>query len=116
MITEHDLQEAIAECQGQRNPNANTCIKLAAYLTIQRELFGDTELSENQFAEDDKMVLPTYSYAPAPISYSADTPFGRLIEGKDIEEVMPLLDELIETIQLINPRLYEGFLRKMREI
>ena len=34
MITEKDLLEAIAECQGERNPNANTCIKLAAYYTI----------------------------------------------------------------------------------
>ena len=34
MITEQDLLEAIAECQGQRNPNANTCIKLAAYYII----------------------------------------------------------------------------------
>ena len=34
MIKEEDLQEAIAECQGVRNPNANTCLKLASYYTI----------------------------------------------------------------------------------
>ena len=34
MITEMDLQEAIAECQGKRNPNADTCIKLAAFYII----------------------------------------------------------------------------------
>ncbi len=39
MITEHDLQEAIAECQGKRNPDANTCIKLAAFYTIKEHLF-----------------------------------------------------------------------------
>ena len=47
MITEKDLQEAIAECQGQRNPNASTCIKLAAFLTIQKELFGKSEQFES---------------------------------------------------------------------
>ena len=41
MITEKDLQEAIAECIGQRNPNANTAIKLAAFYTIKRELYGE---------------------------------------------------------------------------
>ena len=41
MITEKDLQEAIAECQGQRNPTTSTCIKLAAFYTIRRELFGE---------------------------------------------------------------------------
>ena len=110
MITEKDLQEAIAECRGQRNPNANTCIKLAAYLTIQRELFGET------VGESTDMVLPEYSYASPPINYPEDSPFGRIIDGKNIEDVIPLIDELIETIQLINPRLYEGFLRKLREI
>ena len=34
MITRRDLLEAIDKCQGQKNPNANTCIKLAAYYTI----------------------------------------------------------------------------------
>ena len=57
MITEKDLQEAIAECQGQRNPNANTCIKLAAYLTIQKEMFGTQE-----------ELIPTYSYAPSEVA------------------------------------------------
>ena len=107
MITEQDLQEAIAECQGQRNPNANTCIKLAAYLTIQRELYG----------AEDEPVIPSYSYAEPPtLRYQSDTEFSRLIDGRDVEEVLPLFDELLDTIQVINPRLYEGFLRKLREL
>lgn len=112
MITEKDLQEAIAECQGQRNPNANTCIKLAAYLTIQRELFGEQQ--EDQIAGTGKMVMPSYSFAP--IGYTADTDFGKLIEGKEIEDVMPLLDELLEAVQLLNPRLYDGFIQRLKKI
>ena len=56
MITEQDLREAIAECQGQRNPNANTCIKLAAFLTIQRELYGKEQ-------EDEPNVMPARAYS-----------------------------------------------------
>ena len=109
MITEKDLQEAIAECQGQRNPNANTCIKLAAYLTSQRELYGsDTEAS--WFSE------PAYSYSSAPITYQSDSAFGQLVNGRDIEDVLPVFDELIDTIKIINPRLYDGFIRKLREV
>lgn len=105
MITEKDLQEAIAECQGQRNPNANTCIKLAAFLTIQREMFGERQ-----------EIVPTYSYAPAPISYQSDSEFSELIDGHSLDDVMPLLDELLDAIKVINPRLYDGFLRKLREV
>ena len=57
MITRHDLEEAIAECQGQRNPNASTCLKLAAFYTIRKELFG----------EEKEVEQPMYSYAPEPI-------------------------------------------------
>ena len=41
MFYEKDLNEAIAECQGKRNPDANTCIKLAAYLTIKNALYPE---------------------------------------------------------------------------
>ena len=107
LITEKDLKEAIAECQGQRNPNANTCIKLASYLTIKKELYGGQQEQEQ---------ISSYSYAPAPVSYQSDSEFARLIDGLDIDAVMPLLDELLDTIRIINPRLYDGFLRKLREI
>ena len=41
MITEKDLRAAIAECQGARNPNASTCIKLAAFYTILNNLYPE---------------------------------------------------------------------------
>ena len=41
MITERDLLEAIAECEGTPKPNANTCVKLAAYYTILNNMRGE---------------------------------------------------------------------------
>lgn len=107
MITEQDLREAIAECQGQRNPNANTCIKLAAYYTIL-----------NNMAEDDKPdPMPTYSFAGPkienPINYNGDSEFLQLVNGRDQGDVMPVIDELMSTLQVINPRLYNSVLRKL---
>lgn len=109
MITEHDLQEAIAECQGQRNPNANTCIKLAAFLTIQREMFGDERTST---------PIETYSFSSDPhpkIEYSGDTPFTKSIYGMDISKFVGLMDELMTTLEIINPGLYNGVMRKVTE-
>ena len=115
MITEQDLQEAIAECQGERNPNANTCIKLAAFYTIKEHLFPD------QVKNSATEPLPAYSYSPPPdeventINYESDTEFGRLIYGRDPAEVWPIVDELVtEAVQAFNPRLYEAFLRKIK--
>jgi len=105
MITLPDLQEAIAECQGQRHPDANTCIKLAAFLTIRKEMFGEPEVS------------PGFTYA-APqvensIDYESDTEFGRIIRKRNPYEVWPVMDELMTTLEAIYPRLYDSVIREL---
>ena len=108
MITKHDLESAIAECQGERNPNANTCIKLAAFLTIQRELFGEEKNAEQ---------LPAYSFAPAPvlntIDIDSESEFARAVNGRDVDEILPIINELMDTIQIIQPRLYNAVMMKL---
>jgi len=111
MITEKDLQEAIAECQGQRNPNASTCIKLAAFYTIRRELFG----------EDKNAGPPSgyagYSFLPDPdpvINNPSRSEFARAINGRNQEEIWPLLDEMMDTIHAIHPRLYRAVMERLR--
>jgi hypothetical protein len=105
VITEKDLQEAIAECKGQRNPTSQTCIKLAAFLTIQRELFGEPDTG--------------YSYAPPPepientIEYQSDTEFGKMISGKDPAKVWPVMDELMTATYVYNKPLYDATMRRL---
>lgn len=110
MITEQDLQEAIAECQGQRNPNASTCIKLAAFYTIRRELFGE---------EKDAAQFPAYSYAAQTesepiIMNESGSDFARAIDGRPQAEIWPLMDEMMETIHAIHPRLYSAVMDRLR--
>ena len=106
MITKRDLEAAIAECQGKRNPDASTCIKLAAFYTIKREMFGE-----------EKDVELSYSYAPATdrniIDLDSDTEFARAVDGRDQRDVMPVLDELMETLKIILPRLYSAAMEKL---
>jgi hypothetical protein len=118
VITEKDLQEAIAECQGERNPNANTCIKLAAYYTIRRELFGDSEqlptVAENA-------IVPAYSYAAPPeqvetiIDYQGDTDFAAVIDGRRADDVWPVMEELMEVLRRTNKPLYNATIRKIQD-
>lgn len=112
MITEHDLQEAILECQGQRNPTATTCIKLAAFLIIKRELYPE------QDPEPFNELPPVYSYANQPepaetITYDSGTEFSRLVDGQSVEDVLSVIDELMDVLHTINPRLYDGVMRKL---
>lgn len=120
MITEQDLQEAIAECQGKRNPDAKTCMMLAAFYIIRREMFGNPEQVS---APAEAPALPTgYSYAAPPetvektVEYESDTDFGRLIYGRAASEIWPVIDELVtEPIQALYPRLYDALFRKLKE-
>ena len=116
MITEKDLQEAIAECQGERNPNANTCIKLAAFYTIRNEMYGKTEPVRNS----DVIPEPRgYSFAPPPeevettVDYYSDTEFGKTVDGRKAADIWPIVDELAEAVKQVSPRLYDAFMRKL---
>ena len=113
MITEHDLQAAIAECKGKRNPDSSTCIKLAAFLIIQEHLYGKPPES------DTAPALPAYSYAAPPeqvetiIDYQSDTEFSQAIDGRQASDIWPIMDELMTVLQATNPRLYSGVMRKI---
>ena len=107
MITETDLNTAIAECQGKRNPDAKTCMMLAAFYTIRREMFGEEKEAEPP---------PSYSFAPAPVAVietDRDSDFARAVDGKEQERVIPVLDELMQTLSVIQPKLYDAVMAKL---
>lgn len=112
MITEEQLKEAIAECNGRRNPDANTCLKLASYLTIKDKMFPDG-------TENTAQIDRSYSYAAPPaitettIDYISDTQFGKGIYGRKINDVLEKLDEIITDVYVVEPALYRKILREL---
>lgn len=106
MITEHELLEAIAECQGQRNPNSSTCIKLASFYTILDHMTEKPSYSE----------MPNYSFASETentITYQSGTEFADAVHGRNVDEIMSVVDELMSTLSVINPSLYAGVMRRL---
>lgn len=104
MIKEQELLDAIAECQGERNPNANTCMKLASYYTILNNIRGDS-------------ILPTYSRASEPtevVEYRSGSEFSDAIRGMEVRDVMAVMDELMDTIEILAPRLYRATIEKLK--
>ena len=105
MILEQDLREAIAECQGKRNPDANTCIKLAAYFTILQNMYPEQK-TEPAFYQAASGFNPV-------IEYDSGTEFSKAVDGRNPSEIMPVIDELMTTLQVLHPRLYDGVLNKL---
>lgn len=117
MITLHDLEEAIAECQGERNPNANTCIKLAAFYTLKNHLFPDAVQSiVPQQAQLPERVAYSNDWKQFPDSgfdYESDTEFAQIAAQADKNVLMRVVDELMTVLETTNPRLYRAVLRKL---
>lgn len=105
MIKEEELLEAIAECQGVRSPNANTCLKLASYYTILDHIKKGEEVKGMP-------MIPDYSYASGP-AYRSETEFGKMISKLETNKTLKIIDELMTTLQVVNPRLYMSVLRKL---
>ena len=96
MISERDLHDAIAECQDQKNPNANTCLKLASYYTILDH-------------------MNTYSYAAEPtgqVRYDSGSEFSNAIRGKDISVILRIVDDLMDTVGVLSPKLYRATMER----
>ena len=110
MITEKDLQEAIAECKGQRNPNANTCIKLAAFYIIKEHLYPDKEIVED-------LLSKNYSYSMPPdhslIELDSDSEFAQVVNGRTVDEIMPIMNEAMDALKVLNPNFYASIIRKI---
>lgn len=112
MITEHDLQEAIAECEGKRNPDSATCIKLAAFYTIREQMFGNSAKTPKDTGG--------YSFLSTPpnenqaVLYDGKSEFSRAILGMDSEKAWSVMDELMDALQVLNPRLYDSVMRKLK--
>lgn len=100
MITEYDLKEAIAECEGIRNPTSTTCIKLAAYYSL---------LDRQKPQMDSGYSGASYGDG---IPYS-NSYFSQAVERIGMSKAFPVIDELMETLYVINRPLYENVLAKI---
>lgn len=118
MITERDVDQAIAECRAERDSNAWTCIRLAAFLTIRQQLFGGDMPPEGYAA------LPMHrgaSFAAAPdappqdvIRYAGSSEFAIAIDGKRAAQLWPIIDELMSIVQGLYPDLYAATIKTIR--
>ena len=65
-----------------------------------------------------KPDIPAYSSAPAPQSVSTygNSEFLTEVNGKDLSGVFNVMDELMDTLRVVNPRAYNGVMRKIRAL
>lgn len=112
MVTERELLQAIEECEsGQMTPPKLN--RLADLCIVYEHLFGYDEPLP-MYRE-----LPTHDTQKATekgLTTNRSTEFLKLIDGKEAEKVLGILDELVEAVKVLHPRMYDSLLRKLTEI
>lgn len=104
MLTESDLVCKIAEFRSRETLSETDCVKLAAFLTIRDFLYPASQ--EYSFSTGEN---------PSTVMYDSESEFFSIANGMELERVWKVVDELVETLKVINPRLYAGVIRKLQE-
>ena len=117
MITEKEVAQAIEECM--RDPiTGNKRAVLADLIIIQDYLFG-----EPTRAQEVPQTMPMQSYSEPPmeqveiyVETNGDSEFLKAIDGRKAERVWKLMDELVETVRILHPRMYTTFIDKVQDL
>lgn len=107
MITEQDLREAIAECEGDRHPTPSTCIKLAAYYALLKNMRGEQTETAPQVR---------YSFETRDDVKYSNSEFSQIVKEKGLSNCFPVIDEIIGVLGVINPSMYQNALQRLRDV
>ena len=117
MITEKEIEQAIKECL--REPvTGNKRAVLADLIIIQDYLFG-----EPMKAQEAPQPTPMQSCSSPPmeqvenyIQTSGDSEFLKAVDGRKADKVWKLIDELVEAVKILHPRMYTTFIDKVQDL
>lgn len=117
MITEKEIAQAIEECM--REPvTGNKRAVLADLIIIQDYLFGEpTRAQEVQ----QPMSMQSYSAPPVEqvetyIETTGDSEFLIAVDGRKADKVWKLIDELVEAVKILHPRMYTTLIDKIQDL
>lgn len=102
-----EIEWAISELESQESSGSRYTL-LAALYTCRNQMQGSLHYEPR---------IAAYSEAAAPplasLGRYGDSEFLRMVEGKDPASAWPIMDELMETLRVINFRAYESVMRKL---
>ena len=103
MISEKELLEAIDKCKNNVN-SFQWCEKLAALYTAYDHLYGQPVEYANIRTETETIV-----------EVDGDNDFLKAVNGKNAVKIWNIMSELMESVKLIQPKLYNAVMRKISE-
>lgn len=111
MLKQQEIEEAIAELENQRNHTTSDCAMLASLYSIRDHAFNSEDTYNNG-----------YSQAAAPTAQRSitgnygDSDFLLVVSGKVQEDAWGIMDDLMDTLRVVYPRVYDSVMRKLRQL
>ncbi len=103
MFTHAELVDAIDEI-AQGKHSIQNCERLAAIYTVLDHLYPKEEV--RYYSDSGTEADPT-------VGNYGSSEFLVKVSGRNAEDMWLLMDELMTTLAVINPRLYDGVMRKI---
>lgn len=103
MLSKGELLTAIDELEDSP-PTFQNCQKMATFYTLLNSMYRSSEDQPRIETQREEVIAD-----------HGDSDFLRLIAGMESREAWLLVDELMETIQILQPKLYSSVIRRLRE-
>lgn len=105
-----EIEWAIHELE-QEESSFPVYAKLANLYTVRNEMLGVT-------APQPQIAAYSESAGPAQVQLEqyGDSDFLQAVAGKDPSSAWLVMDELMDTLRVVNPRAYESVMRKLSRI
>lgn len=115
MLDKAEIRAAIAKLEFDESSYSNYA-KLASLYVIRDKM-------QEEERGDGGRYVGYYSGAPAPVTAEpatvgeyGDSEFLLAVAGKDPAKAWTVVDELMDTLSLVNRRVYDSVLRKMKSL
>ena len=108
MFTQAELEDAVNELMSGKHSIQN-CEKLAAVYIVLDHLYGEQKpVFDLGYSNDNKIESEVGLYG--------NSDFLKTIAGKSSKDAWLLMDELIEALSVLNPRLIFNFYEKLNNL
>lgn len=116
MLDIREIDGEIAKLESG-SPSMNDCAKLAVLYTVKDHMCGYAEPGQ-----------ASYIHASAPVSDAVissvqskagnygDSDFLRAVSGKSPAEAWAIMDDLMDTLLVVNQRVYDSVMRRMMQL
>ena len=116
MLTEREVLQAIDECMTEPMTGNKRSV-LADLFIIHDHLFGEPTRAQ----EVQQMPMQSYSAPPMEqveiyVETNGDSEFLKAVDGRKAERVWKLMDELVEAVKILHPRMYTTFIDKVQDL